>query len=366
MKKKFIIPVLLIIFATLIGGIWSYTSLEPITSCKPLGNARPLCNWQNPEDMVALPDGKYVIVSEYGDQTGERPGTLALLDLATETRHLLYSGGSGSQPGPWGAEDCREPADGAFAPHGIHVSRRAGGQLQLLAVQHTGRESVEMFEVIKSDERWALAWRGCVIAPEGSMINDVVGTPDDGFLVTHMMPNGGGMAAMFAEYLKSSMLGVKSGYVLAWRPDEGFSQLISSEGTVPNGIEIAADGVTVFVNYSAGGEVRRINRLTDEIEASNPNLPPLDNASWTPDGRLLVAGSTGSMLGGMACTNLEAGSCPAPFAIIAIDPDTLESEVIYEGGPGTPGGGGTVGLLVSDGSLLIGTFAGDRIVRVRP
>ncbi|MDJ0753541.1 MAG: hypothetical protein QNJ45_08500 [Ardenticatenaceae bacterium] len=366
MKKKFIIPVLFIIFTALGVGIWSTTSIEPITSCDPIGDARPLCDWQNPEDMVALSDGRHVIVSEFGDQNGARPGTLALLDLETETRHLLYNGGSDAQSGPWGEDNCQEPADGEFSPHGIHVSQRAEGQLQLLAVQHAGRESVEMFEVIPSDDRWTLAWRGCVIAPQGSMINDVVGTPDGGFLVTHMMPNEGGTAAMFAEYLKSSMLGVKSGYVLAWRPDEGFSQLVSSEGTVPNGIEIAADGVTVFVNYSAGGEVRRINRLTDEIEASNSNLPPLDNASWTPDGRLLVAGSTGSMLEGMACTNLEVGSCPAPFAIIAVDPETLESDVIYEGGPGTPGGGGTVGLMVSDGSLLIGTFAGDRIVRVEP
>jgi hypothetical protein len=123
------------------------------------------------------------------------------------------------------------------------------------------------------------------------------------------------------------------------------------------------------VNYS-NGELRRINRLNGEIEASTDTLPPLDNATWTPDGRLLLAGGSQNFLDMMTimmnCANLESGTCPASHVIIAVDPDTLEHEVVYEGGPDTPGGTGTVGLQVSDGSVLIGTFAGDRIVRVTP
>jgi hypothetical protein len=63
---------------------------------------------------------------------------------------------------------------------------------------------------------------------------------------------------------------------------------------------------------------------------------------------------------------LETGICPVAHVIIEVDPGTLESELVYEGGPNTPGGTGTVALQVDDGSLLIGTFAGDRIVRVAP
>ena len=47
-----------------------------------------------------------------------------------------------------------------------------------------------------------------------------------------------------------------------------------------------------------------------------------------------------------------------PFAIVALDPNTMETETVYEGGPGTPSGAGTVGLEV-DGALL------DRHVRGR-
>ena len=40
---------------------------------------------------------------------------------------------------------CPGPPPPAFSPHGIHLSERSDGRLQLLAVQHGGRESVEFF-----------------------------------------------------------------------------------------------------------------------------------------------------------------------------------------------------------------------------
>lgn len=106
--------------------------------------------------------------------------------------------------------------------------------------------------------------------------------------------------------------------------------------------------------------------MRGRVVARNTSLPPLDNVTWTPDGRLLVAGALAGPVEMMSCLNLEAGRCPGAFAIMAVDPEILEGETIYEGGPDTPSGAGTVGLQVSDGSLLIGTFAGDRIVRVAP
>lgn len=366
MKKYIIIAIPLVIAVTLVFAMRSFITFEPITSCDPIGNASPLCGWQNPEDMVALPDGQHVIVSEYGDQNGKKAGTLSLLDLRTETRRVLYSGNSTQGAGPWGDRNCIDSPGREFSPHGIHLSSRADGRMQLLAVQHGGRESVEMFEVTESPGGWALTWRGCATAPEGSTLNDVAATPDGGFLVTHMMPKRSGTLGQFYEYMKASLFGVDSGYVLDWQPTKGFSRLVSSEGGVPNGIEVSPDGEKAFVNYSGNGEVRRLDRRRDEIEASNDSLPPLDNATWTPDGRLLVAGALAGAMEMMPCTNLESGSCPGAFAIIAVDPKTLETERIYEGGPDTPGGAGTVGLRVGDGSLLVGTFAGDRIVRVRP
>ncbi len=355
---------LLIIIIPVVLAVQTYSSVEPILSCDPIGHARPLCGWQNPEDMVALPDGHHVIVSEFGDQEGERAGTLSLLDLRTETRRVLYPGEVITGSGSWGSPECEDAPGTEFSPHGIHLSRRADGRLQLLAVQHGLRESVELFEVNTSSGRWGLTWQGCVVAPEGSMLNDVAATPEGGFLVTHMMTKKRGMLAQFAEYMKANILGIDSGYVLAWKPGEGFSRLDGSEGGVPNGIEITPDGETVFVNYSARGEVRRIDRHRGRVEARNTTVPPLDNITWTPEGQLLVAAGLAGAMEMMPCMNIESGSCPGAFAIMSVDPETLESETIYEGGPDTPSGAGTVGLRLNDNSLLVGTFAGDRIVYV--
>lgn len=366
MKKK-VFAILVFAAVIILGGIlWSYISIEPIVACEKVGNESPLCGWQNPEDLAALPDGQHIIVSEYGGQNGEKSGTLALLDLETESRRVLYAGDSSNSSGDWGESTCQELPQGQFSPHGIHLSRRPDGQLQLLAVQHASRESVEMFEVRQSAESWNLVWQGCVVAPEDSMLNDVVATPDGGFLVTNMMPRSNSTFKMFVEYMKSSAFGRESGSVLAWNPDTDFQQLVSSVGSVPNGIEIAPDGETVFVNYSASGEVRRINRLSDTVEATIDTLPPLDNATWSLNGKLLVAGAIENPLKMMGCSSIEAGSCPGAFAIIAVDPVTLEYETFFESDANTPGGAGTVGLEISDGSLLIGTFAGDRIINVSP
>ena len=106
----------------------------------------------------------------------------------------------------------------------------------------------------------------------------------------------------------------------------------------------------------------RIDRRTGEVEA-RAAVPQPDNLTWASDGRLRVASLRGAMRELLSCNGLEHGSCPMPFAIVALDPNTMATETVYEGGPGTPSGAGTVGLEI-DGGLLIGTFAGDRIVRV--
>lgn len=364
MKKYLIIVAVAVTFVIAGAGILFYPSVEPITACEPVGGATPLCGWQNPEDMAALPDGRHVIVSEYGGMNGEQAGTLALLDVETGRRTVLYDGGSTAEAGSWGAAGCAETAAGVFSPHGIHLSRRAGGKLQLLAVQHGDRDSVEMFQVVEDGVGWSLRWRGCVIGPEGSLLNDVAGTPDGGFLVTHMFPRREGSPGMMVEAAKVTLFGAETGHVLAWRPGAGFHRLAGSEGAIANGIEISPDGSTAFVNYSMAGEVRVIDVAGGGVKGSLTDLPPLDNASWAPDGRLLVAGGLGDTLDMMACESIEAGACPAAFAIIAVDPVTMESETVFESDPGTPGGAGTVGLAMPDGTLLIGTFAGDRILQI--
>ena len=329
-----------------------------ITDCEPEGPARPICGFQNPEDLVALPGGEAILVSEYGGMEGDVPGALALLPLDTEERRELFRGGDADGTEPiWGDPACPGPPPPAFSPHGIHLSER-DGTLQLLAVQHGARESIEYFEVTGAGTDWNVAWRGCVVAPESAWLNSVAALPSGGFVTTRMMTRPPGDEDLLSALQRGADPG--PGYALEWLPERGFEILAGSEVGMPNGIETSTDGSLVFVN--GGGQVRRIVRATGETELS-ATLGGLDNARWAPDGRLLVASLEGEGRDELAfCFNLESGACPIRFRIVAVDPESLEIEELY-GNQGAPMGGGTIGLVVGR-ELFVGSFAGDRILRV--
>jgi hypothetical protein len=331
----------------------------PITTCEPKGPARPICGFQNPEDLVALPGGEAILVSEYGAMEGDRPGDLALFVLDSDERRVLFRGGDADGvASTWGDPACPGPPPPAFSPHGIYLSTRPDGALQLLVVQHGGRESIEFFEVRGSGRDFDVLWRGCVVAPDDTWLNSVAALPDGGFVATHMMSRSAGEKDPNAAFQSTE----PTGYALEWTRAGGFRMLAGTEGVVPNGIEVSPDGRKIFLNLSGGSEVRRIDHSTGEIEA-RAVVPLPDNARWAPDGRLLVASLLpDESVDFTLCADLESGSCPIGFQIVAIDPDSMETEVLYRN-QGPPMGGGTIGLQIGR-ELFIGSFGGDRILRV--
>ena len=329
-----------------------------IHDCEAVGPARPVCAFSNPEDLAPLPDGHSVVVSEYGAMAGNRAGALAVFDLRSDARLELFRGGTpGERAEGWGDAECPGPPPAEFSPHGIDLAERADGTLQLAAVQHGGRESIEFFELSSEGGTWSATWRGCAVAPDYAWLNEVVLLPDGGFLTTHMRARTASMEELTEAYRKRT----PDGHVLEWQPGRGFAKLAGSDTAVPNGIEVSPDGETIFLNASGAGEVWRMSRRTGEIEARAP-VPSSDNSTWAPDGRLLVASSRAETADYEICMDLESGSCPLAFAIVAVDPETMAVEELYSN-QGSPMGAGTVGLQVGD-ELLVGTFAGDRILRV--
>jgi hypothetical protein len=131
---------------------------------------------------------------------------------------------------------------------------------------------------------------------------------------------------------------------------------------MPNGIEVSADGAEIYLNLYSAGEVRRIARDSGRILATGRVRNP-DNSSWASDGRLLVASHTGGIAEQMACMRLREGACGMAFEIVALDPHSLEGEAIFANA-GSPMGGGTIAIEV-DGDLLMGSFAGNRLIRAR-
>lgn len=334
---------------------------SPVTGREAGGGARAVPGFQNPEDLAPLPGGEALLVSEYGGLEGDEPGQLSLYVLATDERRELFRGGDMTRRPlrAWSDPACTGPPSAEFSPHGIDLVRRRDGKLQLLVVQHGGREAIEVFEVAGAGSAWSLTWRGCMPAPEDAWLNDVVGLRDGSLLTTHMMSRSGG-SEQLAQPPASP-----TGQVYAWTPDVGFAEVPGTRGMLPNGIEVSPDEKTLFLNLSLESLVRRIDRASGEASGAAQVAYP-DNSTWTPDGKRLLVASLrlASPDEFERCRNLSEGAgCPLPFAIVAVDPETLASEDVYVS-DGSPMGGGTVGLQVGD-ELFVGTFAGDRLLRVK-
>jgi len=331
-------------------------ALEPIVDCKPRGRARPVCGFQNPEDLAALPGDAALVVSEAGGPGAGRPGRLSLFVLAGNERRPLFQGGDAKGPpsSGWGDPRCPGPPE-AFTPHGIDVLRRPNGPLELAVVQHAGRESIELFELIGYRSAWRVEWRGCALAPPGSFLNDVAIRADGTLYATHMGPR---------EDLDALFEGrAAPGHVLRWTPEEGFERLKGSGGRLPNGLALSRDETKLLVNYSLENQLRRID-LEDGAVDATVAIPRPDNSTWAPNGRLLVASlGPASREDLVACRQLARGACPLPFKIFALYSGTLEKVLLYEA-EGPPMGAGTVGLRIGD-ELFVGSFAGDRLLRVK-
>lgn len=336
---------------------------DAIATCRSSASAIAICGVQNPEDLAPLPDGRAILVSEFGSMDQDKPGAIAWLDVASnEVTPLFPQGGPGAAPvvheGPdWGDAHCPGPPDQQFNPHGIDLQRRDDGTLALLVVNHGGREAVELFEVNLASRE--LHWRGCVPMPEGTFQNDVAALPHEGFAVTHMFDKSYGARALY--HLGRAALGFDTGHVLLWWPGKPVKKLAGSEGPFPNGVEASEDGRELLVNMYMANEVRRIELATGKLLGRARVTHP-DNLTWSDDGTLLIASHVAGLFAMAACGRIERGACGAAFEIVSLDPKTMSARTLLARS-GPPMGAATVAIALGD-ELLLGSFKSDRLLRV--
>jgi hypothetical protein len=310
-----------------------------------------------PEDIVLTPDGTHLIVSELPpDFSSPVNPALMLVDLENDqVRPLAIR----MQPeNGWGDPSCDAPS--GFGTHGLHVSRRRDGRTQLLAVNHAGRESVELFELVRGAAGYEALWHGSVKL-EGGLLNDVVATPNGGFIATVMLDHDlvgeqDSMTFMFS--------GARTGYLAEWHPDTGWKRLSGSEAPLNNGVQISADGRFVWfaawtsrevVEYDR--EARRITRITA--------LPfYADNLTVASDGKLLAAGID-DLDYWRERTAAEGRICQEElaFTVASLDPVTFTATPIFRSNPGLLKGGASVALATGN-ALYIGSYAGERLLKV--
>jgi hypothetical protein len=237
----------------------------PINDCMAGDGMQPLCLFQNPEDLVLLPDGKTLLISQMGPRMGyPDPGSLVFLDTRSGqvTAAFPVDDPAAGSSENWGTEDCPGNPGASIAPHGIALRQRDDLRWQVAAVNHGGRESVEMFELLESEQGPQLQWRGCVVTPPGIYMNDLALLGNGGLVASHMFDSNG--IRLFGLHLNmfKTMAGMQTGHVFEWQPASGFRVLEDSHGAMLNGIEISSDDQHVFAAVYFGGEIKKLERLS--------------------------------------------------------------------------------------------------------
>lgn len=326
--------------------------------CEPAGALGFVCGPQSAEDLVLVPDTHWVIAS------GMVPGaSIYLIDAQQKSWSKLYPADA-----PRAVQDMAtygacpgSPDPNNFVSHGLNIRQRENGHSTLYVVGHGGREAIEVFDVDANGEQPVLTWTGCVMLPEGMVANSVASLADGSLLATVPLHEGRDIAEAMALEL--------TGAVYSWSPgDAGFTIVQGTELPYGNGIEVSADGSEFYVAssghftviaYSNSNPARKL-RVTNELEF----VP--DNLHMGSDGRLITGGllaedtECGSVRS-PGVFNLEAfASCPRPFVVQAIDPQTMESTDLARGPANPRFSNITIGLPVGD-EIWIGTFAGDRV-----
>ncbi|MET0547306.1 MAG: hypothetical protein ABWZ40_13450 [Caulobacterales bacterium] len=321
---------------------------KPVSSKPPA--LKPIA-LTNPEDLLPLPGGRWVIASS---MAGGPAKSGALYAIDSKTRHVkkIYPAG---QPDAAEKPGCgRELASDVFSAHGVSFRPDAQGGGKLLVVNHGGRESVEIFDLQMGKTSAAapsLKWDTCMIAPEGMLQNSVTSTPD-GAIYTTMTS-----IASMQEMVKGQ---ATIGDVRVWTAGKGWRIVPDSETWAPNGIIATPDGGKLYVSAWAG---EKILELTLGDKPSRRALPlrfSPDNLRWAPDGAILAAGhdrSTTAKIG--PCFMSEKAECPVESLIGRIDPVAFSVTCTHAMGQTF----NTAAVTVGD-ELWLGAARGVRILRI--
>ena len=165
--------------------------------CEPDGDVQFVCGPVSPEDLVAVPESPWVIVSGMEDD-----GYVYATDTRDHHSMVLFPTETVQTQPAASFSDCAGPSTEAFRPHGLSLRPGDGGRHTLYVVRHGAREAIEVFDLDIRAAVPSLTWRGCAVAPDGVTFNSVAALPGGGFAATHLSP--------------------PTGELWEWQPDKGW------------------------------------------------------------------------------------------------------------------------------------------------
>jgi hypothetical protein len=326
--------------------------------CAPVGDLHFICGPHHPEDLVLIPGTQWILVSGLGGAlpgSPPGPGDLYLLHATDKRWHSIAQASLAAvnrNTKLYG--DCPAPDAAQFLSHGLAIRAGSGGRHTLYAVNHGGRESVEVFAIDARGAEPRLTWTGCAVLPASAWLNAVTPLPGDGFIVTSTFDpkDPQGQAKMAS--------GQYAGAVYQWQPGRGFASLAGITGD--NGVAISGDGRWLYFNWFFGRSVIRVARAggSEPVTASVDFLP--DNIHYAPDGSLYVTGQNVDPKHLLA--GCPGGNCQHGTTILKLDPRTMKTRVIARLTPNATFSDGTTALQVGD-TIFIGSYRGDAIAYMK-
>jgi hypothetical protein len=322
-------------------------------SCAPSGGLTFICGVQNPEDLVVVPNSRWMLAS------GMAPGSgLHLVDTQAKTARTIFAAGAAAaRADRTRFANCPGPVDPKqMVLHGLSLRSAQNGRYTMYATNHGGRESVEVFELDTSGAVPAATWIGCVLLPDGMAANSVAAFSDGTILATVLIVPG--------KTFEDALAGRVTGVVLQWKPGTpAFVPLPGTELSANNGIETSPDDREFYVASTPTKRIYAFSR--------NPPYEPLrmaqltdvgpDNVRWTADNQLITAGMIDDEAACGGPPKQEADiRCPRGYVVFTIDPKTMAVTELARG-PRTPAFTGTAMAARVGDEMWLGSFFADRL-----
>lgn len=329
------------------------TGTAQSAECTPSGGLTFICGIQNPEDLVLVPNTRWLLAS------GMAPGSgLHLVDTRTKTTRNLYPANAASSlPDRTRYPSCPGTLDPKLAVlHGLSLRPAPNGRYTVYATNHGGRESIEVFELATGGGVPTATWIGCVLMPNDIPANSVAAFKDGSLVATALILPGKSFEDAFA--------GRDTGAVFLWTPgDISFRMLPGTELSANNGIETSPDDKEFYVVSTTQKRIVAFSRDNPEKPLRTAQLAEFgpDNVRWTSNNRLITAGMIDNEPACGGPPKTEAGiRCSRGYIAATIDPKTMTVTELARG-PATPSFTGTaIAMRVGD-ELWLGSFNADRL-----
>ncbi|MDP5052510.1 MAG: hypothetical protein NWP69_01860 [Congregibacter sp.] len=334
-------------------------SVAKASDCPASGLDHFVCDIPSAEDLVLLPDTPWLFASAYAGGS-----LLNIINTNTKSWQVIAPSGDYSEEHDKGRfSDCPGPvAQQTIVTHGLHLAQQNDDTAILYAVGHGAREAIEVFDIrARGSDRPSVRWIGCVPAPDGQEVNSVVSLANGDLLATIPLETG----FEFAQ----AMSGVDTGAVYRWTAGTGeWQRLDVTAQPYGNGISVSEDETRFYV---ASSGLRQVTAYTNsdapvvlgvsEVLAIAPDNLHRDAAGALITGGMLFEYTACNPLDEDGEFSLSAfATCPRPYQIVSVDPDTLATTVVIEGAANPSFSNITMGVQVKD-LMWMGSFGADRV-----